>query len=70
MVETKGKSWPSSHDKREVKSTPVVGRDLTLYVMFMIRSKPYTRPGIGSVHIRGIRAPVSIRNTIHACMHT
>jgi len=51
VVETKGKSWPSSHDKREVKSTLVVVRGLTLYVTFMIRSKPYTRTGIGSVYI-------------------
>lgn len=51
VVATKGKSWPSSHDKREIKSTHVVVRGLALYVMFMICSKPYTPTGIGGLYI-------------------
>jgi hypothetical protein len=66
-VETKGKSWPISHDKREVKSTLVVVRGLTLYVTIIISSKPYTRTGIGIVYIYARRYPY-VTTYMYACI--
>jgi hypothetical protein len=63
VVEAKDKIWPSAHDEREVKSILVAVKGFTLKVMFMIRSKTYTRTGIGHVCTR---ASVSIRNYTHA----